>query len=205
MSLAWRSSRVQCFGRRRIQMVYTTGEIAKICRVAPRTVSKWFDQGRMKGYRIPGSNDRRIPRKCLIEFLRAHNFPLDAVVPQSCLLLVGVTSTLVARIGEVIPEEVVTYSDDNYFAAGQTLAEHGDGIRAVVMDLSGDPCQGLAALTSLKKAGQPGGPLLIALAGEDGAGLEAIKEAGFDLVLQHPVGGPELEATFAEVFAEGDY
>jgi len=36
--------------------VFTTGQVAKICKVAPRTVSKWFDSGRLKGYRIPGSH-----------------------------------------------------------------------------------------------------------------------------------------------------
>ncbi|MFM7043497.1 MAG: response regulator, partial [Planctomycetaceae bacterium] len=25
--------------------VFTTGQVAKICKVAPRTVSKWFDSG----------------------------------------------------------------------------------------------------------------------------------------------------------------
>jgi len=52
--------------------VYTTGQVAKICKVAPRTVSKWFDSGRLKGYRIPGSQDRRIPREYLIVFLKEH-------------------------------------------------------------------------------------------------------------------------------------
>ena len=52
--------------------VYTTGQVAKICKVAPRTVSKWFDSGRLKGYRIPGSQDRRIPREYLIKFLKEH-------------------------------------------------------------------------------------------------------------------------------------
>jgi excisionase family DNA binding protein len=52
--------------------VFTTGQVAKICKVAPRTVSKWFDSGRLKGYRIPGSQDRRIPREYLIRFLKEH-------------------------------------------------------------------------------------------------------------------------------------
>ena len=46
-----------------MKKVFTTGQVAKICQVAPRTVSKWFDSGRLKGYRIPGSQDRRIPRE----------------------------------------------------------------------------------------------------------------------------------------------
>lgn len=59
--------------------VLTTGDVAKICNVAPRTVSKWFDNGQLKGYRIPGSKDRRIPVNELIRFMRAHNMPVSAL------------------------------------------------------------------------------------------------------------------------------
>ena len=59
--------------------VLTTGEVAKICSVAPRTVSKWFDSGQLRGYRIPGSKDRRIPVDHLIRFMRAHGIPLDGL------------------------------------------------------------------------------------------------------------------------------
>jgi two-component system, OmpR family, response regulator RpaA len=52
----------------KVKDVLTTGEVAKICNVAPRTVSKWFDSGALHGYRIPGSKDRRIPLNQLIRF-----------------------------------------------------------------------------------------------------------------------------------------
>lgn len=55
--------------------VLTTGDVARICHVAPRTVSKWFDNGQLKGYRIPGSKDRRIPLNELIRFMKVHNMP----------------------------------------------------------------------------------------------------------------------------------
>ena len=55
--------------------VLTTGDVAKICNVAPRTVSKWFDNGQLKGYRIPGSKDRRIPRSELLRFMKEHKIP----------------------------------------------------------------------------------------------------------------------------------
>ena len=57
--------------------VLTTGDVAKICNVAPRTVSKWFDSGQLRGYRIPGSKDRRIPVNELIRFMKANNMPTD--------------------------------------------------------------------------------------------------------------------------------
>jgi len=59
--------------------VLTTGEVARICNVAPRTVSKWFDAGHLRGYRIPGSKDRRIPIDHLVRFMRAHGIPLNGV------------------------------------------------------------------------------------------------------------------------------
>jgi len=55
--------------------VLTTGDVARICNVAPRTVSKWFDSGQLKGYRIPGSKDRRIPVGELMRFMKVHNMP----------------------------------------------------------------------------------------------------------------------------------
>lgn len=55
--------------------IFTTGEVARLLSVAPRTVSKWFDSGKLKGYRLPGSQDRRIPREHLVTFLKEHGMP----------------------------------------------------------------------------------------------------------------------------------
>ncbi|MFN0133567.1 MAG: response regulator [Phycisphaerales bacterium] len=85
--------------------VLTTGEVAKICQVAPRTVSKWFDSGALKGYRIPGSKDRRIPVAELIRFMRAHGMPMEAVNTGRTRVLIvddeqDVTSTLRKHLSE---------------------------------------------------------------------------------------------------------
>jgi excisionase family DNA binding protein len=57
--------------------ILTTGQVADICRVAPRTVTKWFDTGRLKGYKIPGSRDRRIPLSELVRFMKEYSIPTD--------------------------------------------------------------------------------------------------------------------------------
>ena len=67
--------------------VLTTGDVARICHVAPRTVSKWFDTGKLRGYRIPGSRDRRIPRGQLMAFMRAYGIPLDELTGPGCRAL----------------------------------------------------------------------------------------------------------------------
>ena len=63
--------------------VFTTGQIAKICNVAPRTVSKWFDSGQLKGYHIPGSQDRRVPHANLVKFLKEHGMPLGELASDT--------------------------------------------------------------------------------------------------------------------------
>lgn len=59
--------------------VFTTGQVAKICKVASRTVSKWFDSGRLKGYRVPFSQDRRVPARELFRFMLAHD--MNPLIP----------------------------------------------------------------------------------------------------------------------------
>ena len=73
--------------------VFTTGQVAKICKVAPRTVSKWFDSGRLSGYRIPGSQDRRIPRDSLIKFLKEHGMPLGDLEDEALAKVLIVRNT----------------------------------------------------------------------------------------------------------------
>lgn len=69
--------------------VLTTGDVAKICHVAPRTVSKWFDNGQLKGYRIPGSKDRRIPVNELLRFMKVHNMPTSGLAVGKIRVLIA--------------------------------------------------------------------------------------------------------------------
>src|SRR3954465_2838295 len=81
----------------KVKDVLTTGEVAKICSVAPRTVSKWFDSGALHGYRIPGSKDRRIPLNQLIRFMKQHACALNG-------LMTGCTRGLIVGGGQDIVE-----------------------------------------------------------------------------------------------------
>ena len=59
--------------------VYTTGEAAKICKVSQQTIIRCFDSGQLKGFRVPGSRFRRIPRDQLFLFMRDNGIPTDAL------------------------------------------------------------------------------------------------------------------------------
>ena len=64
--------------------VLSSGEVAQICHVAPRTAQKWIDEGLLKGYRIPGSRDRRVPVDEMVRFLKKHNMPLPPELIKRC-------------------------------------------------------------------------------------------------------------------------
>ena len=61
----------------RMKSVYTTGEVAQICKVSQQTVIRCFDSGRLNGFRVPGSRFRRIPRDSLLSFMKSNRIPLD--------------------------------------------------------------------------------------------------------------------------------
>jgi excisionase family DNA binding protein len=61
----------------RAKEVFTTGEVAQICKVSQQTVIRCFDSGKLKGFRVPGSRFRRIPRESLVAFMKENRIPLD--------------------------------------------------------------------------------------------------------------------------------
>ena len=62
-----------------MKTVFTTGEAAEICKVSQQTIIRCFDSGRLKGFRVPGSRFRRIPRDALIAFMRDNGIPPDSL------------------------------------------------------------------------------------------------------------------------------
>jgi excisionase family DNA binding protein len=168
--------------------VLTTGEVAKICNVAPRTVSKWFDSGKLKGYRIPGSKDRRIPVPQLIRFMRAHDIPLDGLES-------GVTRVLVAE-GDQDVAELLSHAltaDAGYdvqvvrsaFEAGAAAAVERPHVLLVDVGLHG--LNGRTAVRSIRSVGDMHDCRLIATTGalRDGE-EESLRQQGFDAVLAKP-------------------
>ena len=58
------------------KQVFYTGEAAQICGISQQTIIRCFDRGELKGFLVPGSKFRRIPRDSLIRFMKHNNIPL---------------------------------------------------------------------------------------------------------------------------------
>jgi len=90
----------------RMKTVFTTGEAAKICKVSQQTIIRCFDNGQLKGFRVPGSRFRRIPREALYRFMKDNGIPTDALESgKRKVLLVDDDTELVELMTKVLEED----------------------------------------------------------------------------------------------------
>jgi excisionase family DNA binding protein len=152
-----------------MRKVFTTGQVAKICKVAPRTVSKWFDSGRLRGYRIPGSQDRRIPREHLVRFLKEHGMPLGELEAEvyNKVLVIGADAPLQAALRDNLRE-----SDE--FRIETAASGFEAGIRAesfhpdcVIIDMALGRIEAGQIAQNLKRSADHASTILVALTSEE--------------------------------------
>jgi two-component system, OmpR family, response regulator RpaA len=170
--------------------VFSTGQVARICRASQRTVTAWIDSGQLAGYRLPRgrpspmptSDSRRVTRTALVAFMRAHGIPLN-VLETASILTVGTGAGLCASLAELLPGWAF-YPAHTGFEAG-VLAEqlHHD---TVVIDCLLGRSEALGVCVSLRRNPTHAGTLIIALANEDEDCPLSLTEAGFDEVLKRP-------------------
>jgi excisionase family DNA binding protein len=171
-----------------MKKVFTTGQVAKICKVAPRTVSKWFDSGRLRGYRIPGSQDRRIPREHLIRFLKEHGMPLGELEEEGWhkILIIGAEQMFIDRLKELLPEDEefkFELATSGFEAGIQAESFHPD---TIVIDLAMGRSEALQIAQNLRRSSQYEETQIIALALEDEAAPETLVNYGFNEVFKKP-------------------
>lgn len=119
-----------------MKTVFTTGEAAKVCKVSQQTIIRCFDSGQLKGFRVPGSRFRRIPREQLYAFMRENGIPTDALESgKRKVLIVDDDEELVELIREVLEKDgrFEIRSANNGFDAGMLVKEYRPDI--IVLDI----------------------------------------------------------------------
>ena len=151
-----------------MRTIFTTGQVAKICKVAPRTVSKWFDSGRLRGYRIPGSQDRRIPREHLIRFLKEHGMPLGELEDEAMgkILLVGADQPVQSSLEDLMgsDEFKIECASSGFEAGIQAESLHPD---CVVIDFAMGRADAVMIAGNLRKNPEYAETVLIGLLSDE--------------------------------------
>jgi len=119
-----------------MKTVFTTGEAAKICKVSQQTIIRCFDSGQLKGFRVPGSRFRRIPREQLYTFMRDNGIPTDALDSgRRKILVVDDDQDLVELICDSLERDgrFDIRSVNNGFQAGMQIKEFRPDV--IVLDV----------------------------------------------------------------------
>lgn len=181
--------------------VLTTGEVAKICNVAPRTVSKWFDSGALKGYRIPGSRDRRIPATELAKFMRAHGIPIEGMNSgRTRVLIVDGEKDVVATLDRILTEQT-SYeirTATTAFAAGMECEKFKPHV--MLLDIHLTDADAKAFAENVRRSEHLQFTKIVAMSGKltDGQ-AQSLRLQGFDGFLKKPFQVRQVVESIEEV------
>ena len=178
--------------------VFTTGEAAKVCKVSQQTIIRCFDSGQLKGFRVPGSRFRRIPRDVLYRFMKDNGIPTDALESgRRKALIVDDDEELVELIRDVFDADgrFDVRVANNGFDAGMMVKEYKPDI--IVLDVMLPDINGKEVCQRVRSDSALDDVRIICISGMVEADkIDDLKEAGADDFMQKPF---EVDALFARV------
>ena len=172
-----------------IKSIYTTGEAAKICKVSQQTIIRCFDSGQLKGFRVPGSKFRRIPRAALYRFMKENGIPTDALDSgKRKLLVVDDDKAVVDLIAEVLANDSrfeVRVVNNGFEAGAQAVEYHPD---LIILDVMLPDINGKSVCELIRRDPTLSDIKILCISGMVEADkIEELKAAGADDFLQKPL------------------
>jgi len=171
-----------------MKTVFTTGEAAKICKVSQQTIIRCFDSGQLKGFRVPGSRFRRIPRDILYKFMKDNGIPTDALESgKRKALIVDDDEELVELIVDALEADgrFETRVANNGFDAGMMVKEYHPDI--IVLDVMLPDINGKEVCTRVRSDSTLDDVRIICISGMvEQDKIQDLKDSGADQFLQKP-------------------
>lgn len=171
-----------------MKTVFTTGEAAKICKVSQQTIIRCFDSGQLKGFRVPGSRFRRIPREVLYKFMKDNGIPTDALESgKRKALIVDDDEELVELIFDALEADgrFETRTANNGFDAGMMVKEYHPDI--IVLDVMLPDINGKEVCTRVRSDTTLDDVRIICISGMvEQDKIQDLKDSGADQFLQKP-------------------
>jgi len=185
----------------RMKTIFTTGEVAEICKISQQTVIRCFDSGRLKGFRVPGSRFRRIPREALIELMKENQIPLEHLESgKSRVLIVDDDPAIVEMLEDLLSRDgrFEVHAAANGFDAGlftQQLQPDVVLLDYMLPDINGNVvCQRIKADPNLA------GTRIIVISGATNPDeIQALEAAGMDAFFKKPFNIDQLISKISEL------
>ena len=172
----------------RNKSVFTTGEAAGICNLSQQTIIRCFDNGQLKGFRVPGSKFRRIPREMLVTFMKENGIPLGGLDSDKIRVLV------VDDAPDIIELFVDVLQSDPRFEVATATTGYDAGVMTqqfrpdiVVLDYMLPDVNGNVVCRTIRNNPELEDIKVLIISGMiDQAEIDTLKEAGADDFIKKP-------------------
>ncbi len=175
----------------------TSGEIAKYCGVTLRTVIRWLDTGKLKGYKLPGRGNNRILLEDFLAFLDQHGMPIpDELTPTPSKLVLIVDDELsmaksIQRVARKANLDSVIANDG--FQAGLLLSAKNPV--AMTLDLSMPGMNGFDVIKRTREQADFSNTKILVISALGHSELNRAIELGADHAMNKPFDPEQLLVT----------
>lgn len=178
----------------------TSGEIASYCDVNLRTVIRWIESGKLKGFKLPGRGNNRVLVEDFIEFLDRHDMPIPdglkgAVIPS--ILIVDDEMPVAKSIQRVARRAgYESYIASGGFQAGIMLSQYNP--KVMTLDLSMPGMDGYSVIHFTREQSKHKDLKIVVISALDEENLQRALDIGADATLQKPFSNHDLTSVLEQ-------
>lgn len=179
-----------------IKGIFTTTEIAEICRTSGQTVNRWLLNGELKGYRLSNTADWKVPRKELVQFMQNNGIPMDLLKDEEVIkiLVIDDEKNMTSAIERA-------FRNEKHFQVEITNSGISAGLKiesfkpdVILLDIFVGRMDGREILKSIRQQPECEGIKIIGISGRINAEeAKALLDLGFAGFLNKPFGLKELK------------
>jgi CheY-like chemotaxis protein len=189
---------------KKTKTVFTTGEVARICKMNVMTVNRRFDDGTLKGYKLPKSGVRRVPYKELVAFIKTFGIPMEFLAPYGqafkVLLAAGENEckSIRAMLGSIQSEdEIEIYEASNTFQAGRMFEKSRPDL--LIIDLA-QPDIGAKEIIGHVRAEKETPAKIIGISSAPGEQMASeVKLSDLDAALTKPIEAEAFKRALSQI------
>lgn len=185
------------------KLVFTTGEVAELCKLSLHTIIRCFDGDRLQGYRVPGSRFRRIPRESLLKFMEENNIPIPEELrapSKTRVLIVDDDEPLLEMLHEYfseVEEFELEVARTGFDAGAKTLSFMPD---VILLDIMLPDINGKDVLRSIKSNAKTSRIRVVAVSGMiEQEKIKELYDCGIELYVPKPFDLSELVQTVKRI------
>ena len=183
----------------------STGQIAALLGVSPRTVIRYLNDGVIKGYKLPGRGNNRVHKSDFVKFCEAYELPVPqefaTTTAKPSVLVIDDDIAMCSSICRVLKRhDFEPFHAHDGFQAGTMLNQHKPQV--MTLDIGMPGVNGLDVLKFTREHKDFADIKIIIISGSANAHMQSAIIDGADAIIQKPFKNETLIRTIVELISE---